>query len=571
MVTSIPYIGKPRLDTRGLPEGYDPHKLYEYRYETFKPSNGLESFVYKLMPVSVFKSIAFAIDPTARFKTSAGKVTPVNRKRVRATASVLDLRYRTGPVYQRSYSQVSNYMGHSLCSSPFMVDTVYNSPEFRVDLTRQPVLEDHVQDTTNRTRLLGSEIGELELFKHDLFSTPRSAIFTRTERRYTDGVPFDPACSAVGGVPDYEVGTDIRIYRNYFGHSAILPESTYDTLKASEIDFNLALAKSYSVKMLAGWSPSRREYSLLRNAIELRDLPRSVLQLQQTMENVRKVFDSFGRSSKTRDLIFDLKRSSKDIPSEWLSFHFGWKQTYKDLVDLLELPEKLSKRVNFLMKRHGRESTFRVQREHLSAASGVSGFQYDIDTGFEFNSKVESRLERKSKLNLTVNATINFPYINIPSLARTYTWYDKAGILPRFIDVYNLTPWTWLFDWFTGCADYLSLIEEIQHDQNLVNWGMLSVHTEGKLITDMYCEVPQESQIVRNNGPAENSSVMRQFRHQSRCEYECRTRYDVGALYDKVNLTSVPSSLTAYQNSILGAILLQFSSNSREKAFRPRS
>lgn len=35
----------PKVDTRGLPVGYDPHKLYEYRYDTLiKNSSGLESF-----------------------------------------------------------------------------------------------------------------------------------------------------------------------------------------------------------------------------------------------------------------------------------------------------------------------------------------------------------------------------------------------------------------------------------------------------------------------------------------------------------------------------------------------
>jgi len=572
-MSSQPYLGKPRFDTRGLPEGYDPHKLYEYRYETFKPSNGLESFVYKLMGVSVFKSISFAIDPTARFKTSSGKVTPVNRTRVRATASVFDIRYRTGRVYQRSYSQQANYKGIALCSSPYMVDTIYNSPEFVVDLARQPVTPSTIRDTTNRTRLMASYIGELEIFKADVISSPRSTLFTRTERRYTDGVPFDPACSAVGGIPDYEVGTDVRVSWDFVGRSAQLPLANFNTLKALEIDNNLAVAKKHAIKLLAGWSPSRREYSLLRNAIELRDLPRSVLQLQQTMENIRKVFDTFGRSSKTRDLIFDLKNSSKDIPSEWLSFHFGWRQTYKDLVDLLALPTKISNRINFLMKRNGRASTFRVQREETSGSSGVSGFEYDFVSGEhgEFNTSTSTRLDRISKLNLTVNATIDFPFINVPSLAREFTFYDKAGVIPRFIDVYNLTPWTWLFDWFTGCGDYLSLIEEIQHDKNLINWGMLSVHTKGKLVTDMYSEVRQERFIVKNNVTVENSVVMKPHRHQSRCEFECRTRYDVGALYDKVNLTSVPSSLTAYQNSILGAILAQWTSHSGKRAFRPQS
>lgn len=550
-------------DTRGLPEGYDPGKLYQYRHETFEPQNGLEAFAHKLIPPSLMKSVAFAIDPTARFKVSPHAITPIQRTRYRSQASVLDARSRHGHVYDRSYSQISNYMGIALCSSPYFVDTnVYDSPDFPVDLMDQPVLPDYIKDTTSRNRLLGSLQGELEYFKHDLVSTPRTVIEKRVVRRYTVGVPSFDTCTAVGGKPDYEVGQDVDIRWSFHGASAVLPLDTYDALTASEVAFNKALAVSYAPKMLKAVSPFTRDYSLTRNAVELREIPRSITQLRDTMENLRRVFDSFGRSSSTRDLVFDLKRSSKDVPKEWLSYHFGWKQTYNDLVELLALPEKMSKKINFLISRSRKATTFRTKRNHLSGETGVSGFQYDTVTGFEYNQNSSSRIVRESELRLVVNAIFDFPPINVPSLVRTFTWYDRAGVIPRFIDIYNLTPWTWLFDWFTGLGNYLELIEEINHDPSLINWGMFTVHTKGKLLTDYYSEVPQSRLIHNNNIEVENSITYLGYRHQSRLEYECRTRSDVATLYD-VKRTSVPSSLTAYQHSIIGAILSQRSGNFR--------
>lgn len=568
---AINLVQRARFDTRGLPEGYDAQKLFVYRHETFKPANGLESFAYKLMPPSVIRSIAFAIDPTARFQVSANAITPVQRQRKRATASVLDARYRTGPVYQRNSSQFPNYKGLAFCSSPYSLDVIYNSPQFRLDLPSQEVLPDYVKDTTARTRLLGSSLGELELFKHTLYSPPRSVVENRFENNSTDGITPFAQCSEIGGTTaDHGVETEVRIYRNYFGHAAVFPLATYDALTAQEVNFNKSLALKYAPSMLKGISPFTRDYSLLRNAVELRDIPRSILQLQRTMENLRKVFDTFGRSKSTQDLIFDLKRSSKDIPNEYLSFHFGWRQTYKDLVELMALPEKVSKKINFLMSRSRKATTFRSKRDHLSSETGVSGFEYSTDPGFEYNIRTSSRLVRKSEIRLVVNAIFDFPPINVPSLARTYTWYDRVGVIPRFIDIYNLMPWTWLFDWFTGCGNYLELMEEINHDPSLINWGMMTVKTEGQLLTDLYSEVPQKRVIRFNNILREDSTVMKQYRSQSLLEYECQTRQDVATLYS-VKRTSVPSSLTAYQYSILGALLAQRMGISRDKAFRPIS
>jgi hypothetical protein len=89
----------PQVDTRGLPEGYDPHKLYEYRYDTLiKNSSGLESFLFKLMPISMVKSFAFAVDPTYQYKVSPRPITPHNRTRYRGSISVSTENLSTGKV-----------------------------------------------------------------------------------------------------------------------------------------------------------------------------------------------------------------------------------------------------------------------------------------------------------------------------------------------------------------------------------------------------------------------------------------------------------------------------------------
>lgn len=542
--------------------------LYEYRHDTLaKNARGLESFLYRLIPASFVRSVAFAIDPTYRFKVSPVTITPPNRTRYRQTASLLQIRTRTYSPYKTTWSQESNYKGIAICSSPYLVYHPVDMASTTVTLAPQPALPDIIKDTTSRTRLYGSYQGELELFKSQLISPSRTTHWPRIERKFTVGAPADSTCRAAGGVPDYETGT-AEGQKYFYSSGASLSLSTYNALTASEIAFNKALAQKYAISMLKGIGPYSRDYSLTRNIVELRDLPRSVLSLKNTMEDLRKVFNTFASSRSTRDLIFDLRKTSKNIPSEYLSYHFGWRQTYKDLVDLLDLPQKLSKRISFLIQRSGKPTTLRSKRIHLSAETGVSGFTYDSVSNHEWFQTTVSRIVRESEIRLVVSSTFDFPPINEPIL-RSKFFYEKIGVTPRFIDVYNITPWTWLFDWFTGLGNYLELIEEINHDPSLINWGMVTVKTSGQLISDYTSVVPSFTDIYQDNVLVSSSHINVPNTHSSRLIYECQTRQDIASILD-VKRTSVPSSLSAYQYSILGALLAQRTDHTRP-GFAPRS
>jgi hypothetical protein len=181
------------FDTRGLPEGFDPGTLFQYRYDTLvKSATGLESLAYKLIPMTYIRSWAFALDPTYRFKVAPGTITAVNRVRARRTQSVTDLRTRTRSSSFVSWSQESNYKGIAICGSPYLVYShpPSNPPEV-TSLTARPPNADVIRDTTGRTRILGSTQGELELFKSTSNSPPRKSRFVIEFREYTSGFITD--------------------------------------------------------------------------------------------------------------------------------------------------------------------------------------------------------------------------------------------------------------------------------------------------------------------------------------------------------------------------------------------
>lgn len=545
-----------RYDSRGLPEGYDPHKLYEYRYDTFvKDGSAFESFLYKLMPFSLVKSFAFALDPTAEFKVSTMPITPVNRTRYRGTASVLDLRHYRGTRYIQAQSHSPNYGNVQICWSPGLVTTtdvtVVTGDYY---LNGQQVLHDSIKDTTRRTRLFGSDHGLLEMFKGYLSSPPRTVRYglTSVSVHFANQFSNEPQCGMVGGGPN-KSERSVDLFTNTLSRAARLPEHIYSSFRNGEIEFCKALCQKNAISMLKGITPFNRDYTLARNLVELRDIPRSIVQLQQTALDLRKVFVSLARSPKTRKVIFNLKGLARDVPNEYLSYHFGWKQLYKDISDLLTLPEKQSKKISFLIRRSGKATTLRSKRDILSGTAGVSGFEYDPMAG-ESDFGYYSRIERSSQVRLVVNCIWEFPPINSVAFNQ-HVYTERTGISPRITDVYNLVPWTWLIDWFTGLGNYVELIDIINHDPKLVNWGLISCRTNGRLITDMSSKSSLSS-ASGTGGPLVYDTTVVNNRHTSFYDYECQTRSDVATILD-VKLTSVPSSLTAYQMSILGALIAQ--------------
>jgi hypothetical protein len=536
-----------RKDTRGLPEGYDPRKFYEYRTsQLIASASGVERYVYRLMPFNVIKSVVFAIDPFSQFRTSGGIVTPASRKRVRATDSVLNIRTVKHVIHNTSRSSISNWRNIPGNVGPVADNPPYHS-ESQFEQPRQEVLPDYTLDTTKRTRLINSDIGELELCKSSINSPGRIVRHSSTSRStFTLNSPPN----------DFQTiteGTDSEYYA-YLGNAGRLAKNVFDNRINSERTYLSQLMTENILKMITGTLPEHRDYTLFRNAVELRDFRRSILQLQETMRNLGALEKALKVPSKRISKIRAVKTSLRDIPKEYVGYHFGWAQTYRDMTSLLLAPDKITKKVNFLMARNGKDTTYRTKRMFVSGETGVSGFDYDNLSG-EYELSINSDVKRETELRLVINANYRFPDVDLPSF-KSHLFKEKLGIYPSVTDMYNLVPWTWLLDWFTGLGNYIEVIDNINHDRTLVNWGMLTGVTKGKLTTDFKSKSDNWSRVYVNNVQVSEDRNVVQNAHTSTLEYTFQLRKDVANL-PNVHKTSDISSLTNYQASILGGIISQ--------------
>lgn len=534
-----------RKDTRGLPSDLDPRWFYEYRYmERSKEASGIEGLVLKYIPYTIVRSFAVALDPYYQFKVAPGRISPRNRTTTRIHQNVFDKQELRRTVMVNSANATPNYdnipgrWGPVRTSSSSSVLGTYSS--------KMPVLKMSRRDSTSKTRLIGSRQGEFEKFEFRLNAPVNRTRRTNTERRHLPVSPY-------GGVFP-EIRDSNTTYLTTVQPGAWVSQSTCNVVEALEKSYAAELIQKHSLPMYTALNPQFRTFSFFRELAELKDLPRTIISLRDTVRDMSRVASSIQNRS-VRDSVFSLHSSTRDIPKEYLSYHFGWKLLVKSLNDLLVKPEQTAKRISTLIKRSGQPTTYRLRRVIPSVvSSGLPNLNVTYYDPSESLEKTETRLERQSEIRLVVNTTFDFPPLNRVNLAKRML-YDQLGLYPRPTDFYNLVPWSWLFDWFTGVGDYVSVIDEINRDRSLINWGMISVVTKGKLTTtatSRFLEHDTVQVTYADTGTTTSRTVRRTY--TANLEFSYHLRQDLASLKGVRRITD-PDSLSPYQKSILGALL----------------
>lgn len=236
---------------------------------------------------------------------------------------------------------------------------------------------------------------------------------------------------------------------------------------------------------------------------------------------------------------------------------------YRDIQDLLVAPDKITKQINFLIRRNGKESTYRLKRSVLvPTSSGVPGFDYDT-TGRDVEASTYTSVSRKAELRLVMNGTFEFPDVMLPRFRENLFW-RKLGAVPSPTDIYNLVPWSWLVDWFTGLNNYVEVIDTINSDFKLINWAMITVDLDSELLTDFKSKSISTTSVQYSPGPGPiNTQLITENNHQSRCLLNTKIRRDLARALPGVVPYTDTSKLTPYQYSILGALISQRTKISR--------
>lgn len=199
---------------------------------------------------------------------------------------------------------------------------------------------------------------------------------------------------------------------------------------------------------------------------------------------------------------------------EWLNMLFGVMPTYKDAIDV----GNVLKHITALLFQYRRDAGRIVRRkmefpvisnsaiftkDQIDANSGAivaGGANYGFHRtpyigglGDSSSNRVRRDLPTTSEIFMREVRTVKFSgaftyYIpTTPEFAGKVGRYLKEldrviGLSPNSVNVYELTPWSWLFDWFVDLRSQLDLAQLAFDDNLVINYGYAMEHTNRSVV-----------------------------------------------------------------------------------------
>lgn len=272
---------------------------------------------------------------------------------------------------------------------------------------------------------------------------------------------------------------------------------------------------------------------------ELRQLPRLPLHSGRLLNN--SLHRLIGKHSKTAKTGKARSASFRDLGSEYLNIEFGWKPFVRDIIGMLDFNSQVSTLLAQLRRDNGntvrrRGTVDLIRSESVSQATGT--FLYPVLPSQFYRTSTNSG-DRLSITRTSTRVTFSgqFRYW-IPDLD---TPEGERRAIRRLLGlrltpglVWELTPWSWLIDWFANIGAVLDNLSANAAENLAANYAYVMAQTVES--------VTHHEQARFRAGLSANASVTRERTTKQR---QAASPFGFG-------LTS--ASLSDKQKLILGAL-----------------
>jgi len=531
---SVPSKGVIRktVDARLRQQDYDTRLdiIRERAKEIKSKSKGVERLAYDIFGTELISKAALALDTITHFPSIDGRVAQISRRRLIPGI----VRSRRFAHREQVNTSVVTVIGSGLYE-PLTDQATYRfvaDGRGSIELTAQESYYGHISDTTAKTRPEGCTQGELTMFIPK-YRSPSASYSREQSQRTTRFI-----------IPTLYNNTYYSEHLSY-GFTSPSIRIPYDSLASFESSYTsdaLSVLTDNAPLMVAQALPSRRRYNLTYNVAELKDLPHML----------RDAFNLYKRVLSGAPI-----RSLSDLGNLYLGYKFGWESTYKAVMDMLALPDKVARDVNYLISRSGKATTFRSRRRFGRKLDYNPVFAVDILDYFD-----ESPLESSSEvltsdsveLRCAIRSVFTFPKVEVPQLERLRLYVRRYGADLTISDLYNLIPWTWFADWFTNVDEYLKILEAVNYDDSIIDYGLLSFVSTGKSVC-RYTGVTVNNKSTVTEPPYNftDSSEKLTVTRNAELSWRFHIRKDVQSILDSVK-TAASDGLTPYQVAVLTAL-----------------
>jgi len=288
---------------------------------------------------------------------------------------------------------------------------------------------------------------------------------------------------------------------------------------------------------------------------ELRDFPGMIRQTERFFFNLMKSGKALSRKNVSiREALGHLS-NPVTAAEDYLNLQFGWVPFVRDLEAFVKTGKNLDVRVaqlkrNNMGKQVKRSRVLRgwnystlaeaTVNNSLSPMMTPSVHSFLYDTGSACSTRTRT-VEHYGKV--WFKATYSY---YSPEIASMPDWYLKADILGLRLDpavIYQLTPWSWLADWFTTMGPLVTNAVEFARHHIVMHHGYTMQHAYTK-------HTVIDTQKMRTGYGAGAGSPTAQMTTEMQCLFETKQRVAANPFGFGVNW----DSLSGYQLSILAAL-----------------
>lgn len=519
-----------------------------------------ESLAIRIFGPQLMGSLAFALDNLAKFKNSFRTISLPTRRVFRGLHRV------------DTHSYVSQRTVHTRNYEIFEDDPPVLVPEFFVDETtsdfvydplvdvgfpdyygevRIPQAEEYQADSTQKQRFKGQTAGTREALQK-ISGNWLQVVYTLI------GTDVDYTISNAYGLGDvlfdrYVTTTVV----NQVGANSIPAEWIYfDNREMATLN---SQAEELANKHLQDFVPkclaNRRFFQGAYQIGELRDLPKLVRSVDDLLRFFRQTVLSPLRTIPVLD---------KRLGNLYLGWKFGYESLRDAIKDVWSSPERIAKHFNYLLSRNNKVSTGKFAKTFKYVNESPEGINFDPTplSYTPFGGTIVSQsdyFELEYDAKCVVNQTLAFPPLMVPKFSDK-NYRDLWGLNPQLVDLYNLVPFTWLLDWYTGAGSYLNMIRQCTDDRFLINYGFMTINMRPKHVSSQVVKVSDTLTVRHADGSVDvTESNIRLLPFVNEYTYVFSKRMDIASLSGEIKSASELENLTDSQLKILGALLTKFS------------
>lgn len=256
--------------------------------------------------------------------------------------------------------------------------------------------------------------------------------FALTKARYHRGITPSVALTGIIGRTYNGSFTD-----NYFGHPAVPSHLSF--LTGNQM-------AAYGAKGWNRFKPGRPLVDVGQFIGELRQLPSLPLSIGK---HLRTALTGKART-----------KSYMNMGSEYLNIQFGWVPFVSDIIGMLKFQEQVGARLSQLRRDNGKPVRRRgtVSTEESQTSSTTSGYLYPTLTSDFYSTFPPGTRTVITRTSTKVTFAGAFRYwipdIDSPeSQERLVRRLLGLRLTPGLL--WELTPWSWLIDWFSSIGDVL--------------------------------------------------------------------------------------------------------------------